>query len=244
MAALTASKLLNVWERGFSQMPAEQALTLLHASVPELSFDAIASLPVGERDASLLRLREALWGPQMVAVAPCPRCSEGLDLTLSTEEILLGASGPREAEYALRVDGFFVRFRPPTGEDLISLTPADSPEAAAAKILQQCLISAHRGAKSIGVSDFPPSLVDAIDRMMAESDPLAEIRLNLSCPACGHCWFAPLDIVSFLWSELDAWARRTLRDVHTLARAYGWREQDILALSSTRRHFYLGLVNA
>jgi len=37
---------------------------------------------------------------------------------------------------------------------------------------------------------------------------------------------------------LSARARRLLRDVHELARAYGWSERDILELSLTRRLAY------
>ena len=40
------------------------------------------------------------------------------------------------------------------------------------------------------------------------------------------------------WLEIDAWARRTLRDVHALASAYAWSERDVLALSPTRRTLY------
>ena len=50
------------------------------------------------------------------------------------------------------------------------------------------------------------------------------------------------DIVSFFWAEIDAWARRVLREVNVLARAYGWRESDILALSPVRRQIYLSMV--
>ncbi|HEX2516118.1 MAG TPA: phage baseplate protein, partial [Chloroflexota bacterium] len=39
-------------------------------------------------------------------------------------------------------------------------------------------------------------------------------------------------------------ARRLLREVHTLARAYGWREAEILALPGRRRQTYLDLVGA
>jgi len=46
----------------------------------------------------------------------------------------------------------------------------------------------------------------------------------------------------FFWAELAAEAKRLLREVDALARAYGWREADILALSSQRRHAYLELV--
>ena len=46
---------------------------------------------------------------------------------------------------------------------------------------------------------------------------------RLTCPQCSHHWHAPLDIVSFVWSEIHAWAVRLLHDVHALALAYGWR---------------------
>jgi hypothetical protein len=48
--------------------------------------------------------------------------------------------------------------------------------------------------------------------------------------------------VSFFWQELDDWADRVLRDVHELASAYGWPENEILALSPRRRQCYLDLI--
>jgi hypothetical protein len=79
---------------------------------------------------------------------------------------------------------------------------------------------------------------------MAEADPLADIQIAISCPACAQGWRAAFDILTFLWSEIEAWAWRMLSDVHTLASAYGWCERDILALSPTRRQFYLEMVGA
>ena len=83
----------------------------------------------------------------------------------------------------------------------------------------------------------------AVAERMAEADPHAGIELALSCPGCGHHWLAPFDIAQFVWSEVDAWARRTLYDVHVLAGAYGWRESDVLALSPRRRQLYLEMVD-
>ena len=51
-----------------------------------------------------------------------------------------------------------------------------------------------------------------------------------------------MDILSFLWAEVDSLAKRLLCDVHILAWAYGWREKDILALSEFRRRYYLDCV--
>ena len=69
------------------------------------------------------------------------------------------------------------------------------------------------------------------------------MRFSLTCQGCGHEWAAVFDIVTFFWAELVAQAKRLLREVHQLARAYGWRESEILAMSSQRRHTYLELVN-
>ena len=78
---------------------------------------------------------------------------------------------------------------------------------------------------------------------MASADPMAEIHLVLDCPCCQHKWEAPFDIVAFLWREISAAARRLLREVHTIASAYGWTETEILALSPARRRIYLEIVN-
>ena len=83
--------------------------------------------------------------------------------------------------------------------------------------------------------------ITALADSMAAADPQANIDIGMTCAGCDHHWACAFDIASFLWREIDAWARRTLRDVHTLARAYAWSEQDILALSPTRRQVYLEL---
>jgi len=66
--------------------------------------------------------------------------------------------------------------------------------------------------------------------------------LELSCPVCRQNWRLSFDIGAFLWAEINSLAKRLLREVHTLARAYGWREADILSMSATRRQAYIELV--
>ena len=77
---------------------------------------------------------------------------------------------------------------------------------------------------------------------MADADPQADVRLAVTCPSCGTGWEVPFDAGSFLWSEVEAWARRTLLEVHQLAAAYGWSEAEVLALGPRRRQAYLELV--
>ena len=76
---------------------------------------------------------------------------------------------------------------------------------------------------------------------MADADPQASVDLSFSCPACGHRFDAAFDIASFLLAELHGWAQRMIADIASLARAFGWREADVLALSPIRRQLYLEL---
>src|SRR5258708_7818916 len=75
--------------------------------------------------------------------------------------------------------------------------------------------AARAGAAPAG--NLPSEVVQAAAARLAEADPGADLRLAVSCPGCGHQWRAVFDIVSFFWSELDAWAGRMLREVHILA---------------------------
>jgi hypothetical protein len=83
--------------------------------------------------------------------------------------------------------------------------------------------------------------------LAADSDALdiqADSRIEIHCPACGAQSSAEFDIAAFFWQEITAQARRLLREVHALARAYGWREADILAMSARRRQAYLSLIGS
>jgi hypothetical protein len=62
------------------------------------------------------------------------------------------------------------------------------------------------------------------------------------CPTCETSWQATLDIVEFIWAEIDVRARRLLWEVHTLAAAYGWSESETLLLSPARRALYVEMV--
>jgi hypothetical protein len=79
---------------------------------------------------------------------------------------------------------------------------------------------------------------------MLEADPQAEIILRLTCPACGHQWELLFDIADFFWTEIAVQAQRLLREIDTLARAYGWTEREILSLPAQRRQSYLEMLAA
>ena len=106
------------------------------------------------------------------------------------------------------------------------------------------MLEASRDGVLVQVDALPDSVTTSLAERMTECDPGAETLLNLDCPACGHRWQAPLDVAAFVWAEINALSRRLLREVQTLARAYGWREPDILTMSAVRRQAYLEMAGS
>ncbi|EXU69382.1 hypothetical protein Z951_04165 [Streptomyces sp. PRh5] len=122
------------------------------------------------------------------------------------------------------------------------------PTAARARraLIARCIVSAHRSGRPVPADRLPAAeLPEPVQRRLAEAaeraDPAADVTLSVACPECGEATRAELDIASYLWAELDHWARDLLLDVHLLATAYGWSEPQILALSPLRRRYYLEL---
>lgn len=262
MHALSASALLDVWERGRSCGPLEQAALLLAAAHPALAPGQLGRMPVGRRDALLLALRAATFGPRIASVAACPACGDQLELAFDHADLRLdegagargnedtyedGYGGGDEGAYRFELDGYALRFRCVNSDDLAALAAADSPSARLV-LLGRCVLEARRGQGGAGapvaVAHLPAHVLDAVEQRMAQADPGADLRLGVECPACRHRWQAGFDIVSYFWTELESWACRLLREVHALARAYGWSERDILALSPFRRRCYLDMAAA
>jgi hypothetical protein len=158
----------------------------------------------------------------------CPACGESIEFAPEAAQ-LLGAE-PRPPA-PLAQGGFVVRC-------------AADAETACAILLERCVVGATGPDGAVAPHELPSAVRDALDEAMVAADPLAEVLIDLTCPACGAAFRADLDVAGFIWSELDAKARRLLDDVDALARAYGWTESEVLALSDERRAAYLRLARA
>ena len=242
MRPLSAHDLLRIWEMGEDQHPLDRALTLLAVACPELTWDELAALSVGQRDVRLLTLREQTSGPRLNGFAECPRCAERLEFDVAVADLRVAAE-PDAGEEAreLVFDGLALRFRLPNSRDLAAVLDCQDPAAARNLLVQRCVLEASHDGVPVAGNELPAEAISRLARQMAECDPQAEMLLDLHCPACEYGWQALFDIVAFFWAELAAQAKRLLREVHTLARAYGWRETDILNMSARRRQFYLEL---
>jgi hypothetical protein len=239
MHAPGADALLLAWEQGRALSPTRRALVLLGAAMPGTAPGDLAAMPLGARDAALLRLRQALFGDTVAALAACPVCQAQLDVGFDARD-LAGEAPPHDGHRLCAHDAQ-VDYRLPTSDDVLAAAGSDDAPRA---LLERCVLQARAHGGELAPPDWPAGLAAAVSGAIAEADPLAHIELALQCPSCRHTWNALFDIGAFLWIEVQAMAQRLLRDVHVLARAYGWREADILAMSAWRRQHYLELAQS
>ena len=234
MIPLTSATVLELWEAGLGRSPAGRA-SLLLAAAGESELD---DWPVGRRDRVLL---EHFCGPDSVldGLADCPSCGSVLDVAVDTRAVL-GDSRPERV--SLDVDGHHVVARAATVGDLRSLRSDGSPGELRTALLERCVVRATRAGVRVAPADLPAAVVDRVEDELDRLDPTADIVVVLDCADCGARWSESLDPVRFAWSTVESTARRLATDVHALARAYGWSEHDILALSPFRRHLYLSAV--
>jgi hypothetical protein len=244
---LPDSALLDLCEAGAGQLPARRALTILAAAFPEDAPAVLGALSPGRRDARLLSIRQAMFGPAMQSTTACPACGEQLEFTLAVAD-LLDPSAARETAASVEHDGHIVHFRLPTALDLAELSmaagPAVEPNEVRRHLIEHCLLSAEHDGVAVALAGLPEPVLDEVVRQMAVLDPYGDLVLDMACVNCGHAWQATFDVVAYLWEEIRQRARHVLQEVHLLARAYGWSEDDVLALSSWRRRAYLELAYA
>jgi hypothetical protein len=214
---------------------------LLAACVEELRFASgraqratagvVERLTAGDREALLLRLRQASFGDRLNVVVSCPdpRCGAPMDLELRVSEL---CCAPAETAAEWHECGS-VRFRLPAGGDLVAVAQIamDDPAAAATALARRCTAAGG------GLDDA--RLVALLDGAIAELDPQAEVQLALTCPECDGEFTSRLDAARLLRDELAARRADFELGIHLLALHYHWTEDAILALPSARRRRYV-----
>jgi len=241
MHALSNADFLSLWERGRPLHPLDRGLLAIHMAFPEISGESVADWPLGRRNCALAELHAACFGSALQGWTTCPQCGEKIEVQVDADVILPPQrEGDRQSE-TITYNG--ETFRLPTSRDLARVARATNeqdPAAGAALLLRGCRVADGVSADKTWSADE----LEAIGEKMAEADPLAEVVLGFQCPGCSSTCSETLDLATFLWTEIEALARQLLREVHTLASAYGWTEPEILALSDARRRIYLEMVQA
>jgi hypothetical protein len=231
---LSTFDLLDLWERGARLHPLDRALLALRAVLADTAAATIADWPLGRRNHALLELYLASFGPRLQGWSACAHCAEKMEIEIDARTLV--------AQHRMTGNDLIQAndraFRLPTTRDLAEVARELSPEAATHALAQRCVTNGE------SIENWDEHDIAVLGEAMAVADPLAEIRLSLSCPMCGEESNETIDLVSFIWSEIEARARRAFWEVHAIASAYGWSEHEILSLSPARRAHYMEMVNA
>jgi hypothetical protein len=243
MVGLAPLAIVEAWERGVGGRAYERPLWVLGTALPDADWGALADLSIGARDAALLDVRSRLFGRLIEGTIACNVCGEGLELVFDVDDVRAGTPGePVAATLELDQDGFSIAFRLPNSKDLEAIADSPDPGDADVALLDRCVLEAHRYGAPLETTALPDEVREALESAMAAADPQGDLEIETICPACASPQSVVFDAASFVWAELDAYARRLLRDVHELASAYGWPESEIWALSPARRAYYLEFV--
>src|SRR5262249_35695017 len=151
----------------------------------------------------------------------CSRCGEQMEFELDCDQLMPAETA---ADQQPKVVFRGHTFRVPNSRDLaFGIAEENHPEKAAIRLLESCQLSHDP------VSWSEEELA-SLGELMAQADPGAETRIHFRCTVCGHEQDGVLDVAVFLWAEIVAHAKRLLREVHALASAYGWSEEQVLSL--------------
>lgn len=224
--------LLDLWDRAGASPLVARPVVLLDGMrrLAGLPGDPPAdSLPIGQRDRTLMELRAQIFGPCLALQADCPLCGEKFELSLDLPQLVAdNAAGPPAL---MQVDGRPVPLRPPAMGDLMAVMALPAASQAGALLARCALAPLPR--------PLDAAEIEAGAQALALADPHADIQLATTCPTCGAAQTLGFDIGSSLWEDLTRLARRLMREVHHLASRYGWTEEQILSIPTGRRREYI-----
>jgi hypothetical protein len=200
------------------------------------------ALTLAERIGALVNIVLQTEGGDSIALSlRCPDCAEALELAVPCAVLLREAQrNHAEPHVDVALDASrSLRLRRPTAADQRAWR-ADtygSEEEAAAAILRSLVVSGAADAAALAAGDL-----QQVSDAMEAFDPLASFQVSTVCPRCGAQATVPVDLEAALLARLRAHQGALLVQVHRLASAYGWTEEQVLSIPPHRREQYLLLV--
>jgi hypothetical protein len=202
---------------------------------------ATPAVSLADRDRLVAALYGECFGDAITVASKCGACAKTFEVDFSLRDFVRHldervsappnlCAGPDAAGVHELDDG--TRFRLPTVEDeraILGLGPAESEAA----LLARC------------VTEGDPSKVgEAVQAAMESLAPLASSVFPANCAECGAEQTIDFDLVAFFVAAMRRERPLVLREVHCLARAYGWSCTEISGLPRSQRRSYVALVVA
>jgi hypothetical protein len=184
-----------------------------------------AALTAPERDRLLAEIEIRTFGPRILGSPRCASCGAQFSSEFSLDELVRALwSAPPPTALSLQ-DG---SLRVPTGADELAVAGVPVEDAVAA-LVARCTSSG-----SVEHAQASAALAQAV--------PVLDLELDASCPECGGSNRLGFSIQSYLLRTLAAERKRIPRQLHLLARAYGWSATEILDLPRSTRAELVRLV--
>ena len=204
-------------------------------------------MSVGDRDRLIADLHAWTFADLVESRVECTSCGEGFGLSFSLR--LLVKEIERDAvetavELAIEgpdAEGFYVlpegiRFRLPTPRDERDVS-GFAPQRRGEELLRRCC-----SASEAALAD--PGARDRVERALSALAPLISLPVPTRCAICGAEQEANFDIVRYFTSTLARERMLLTREIHALARAYGWGFEEIARLPRSQRHAHVELIEA
>jgi hypothetical protein len=200
----------------------------------------VDSLNVSDRDLLVAELYARCYGDRIDLSTECRECGQrfGVDFSLAA----FVAAALRRPEQELAVDGpdddgayhlpDGTRFRLPCVADeraVVGLPLGESVRA----LLSRCVLEGDL-----------ERCAEAVQTAMEGLAPPLSTEVRASCALCGAEQRVAFDMLSFFAAALAQERPLLVREVHCLARAYGWGHEEIMALPRSQRRDYVALVLA
>lgn len=230
--------LLRAWEAGRSASPAARGAVLCEAAGVAPTLDAALDLSLDELSAALARMYRREFGSTAQGMLTCDGCGEVLDVEVPLG--LLADAAATEPQTVLTTpSGRAVRLRVPSTRDVLEVRERDDVVTA---LVERCVSDAAPTVTSSVAAPLDSADLAAVDAQLQALAGAAAVTVSAVCPSCGTQLAAPVDVADFVWERVQQHAPALLADIADLARAFGWTEDEILALSPARRAAYLALV--
>ena len=232
------ARLLAAWEAGVGAPELARGCAAL-AAAGLADPASLLDLPLGLVGYLGVRCHLTSFGSQVDALTGCQACGATLDVALSLTELPPGPEytpGDPAPTRTLDLAGGVVTVRSPTVRDLVAAAADADPRGA---LVRRC--AQRTGPAPVEMASLGADELALVDEALEDLSGLGLITVRAACPDCGEPVAALLDPAALLWQQVQDAAPALLRDVATLAAAFGWSEREILALPAARRRAYLEL---
>ena len=204
--------------------------------------EVLRKICIGDRVALLLHARSMILGDRIPCTITCTKCEKKMSADLNVSNLLQVKYPAQRDTYEVEIGGHDMKIKPLNAfsQDEVLDESASSPNSLEQKLAKSCIAYSKPELPTV----LPTAILNGLGSKLEEIDPLSDIVLDISCPACGYLVQALFPAEEFIFKEFAMHYNQLEREVHWIAFNYCWSENDILDLPVTRRKKYIELINS